>query len=165
MPIRRSSRRTFRLVLNAMARPGRIETVGAAEPPAALPAAGAVLLTLADRHADPPADADSGAVVARLHAGAPMSNTVLLPRTVGRPDGQYRAERQPIPTVGDAGRASSGSRKARHLSVRTGDRNSGTSASRCGVPRFQRGALPLGIDMIVTDGAQSGEARPPGTEG
>ncbi|MEC7438954.1 MAG: phosphonate C-P lyase system protein PhnH, partial [Pseudomonadota bacterium] len=35
------SARTFRLVLNAMARPGRIETVGTAEPPAPLcPAAG-----------------------------------------------------------------------------------------------------------------------------
>ena len=73
------SARTFRLVLNAMAQPGRIETVDTAQPPAPLcAAAGAVLLTLAD-HETPihlAGDADSRAVRDWLafHTGAPLAD-------------------------------------------------------------------------------------------
>ncbi|MDE3239589.1 MAG: phosphonate C-P lyase system protein PhnH, partial [Paracoccaceae bacterium] len=43
------SARAFRAILNALARPGRIEAVTGAQPPAPLSvAAGVVLLTLAD---------------------------------------------------------------------------------------------------------------------
>ncbi|MEM6742749.1 MAG: phosphonate C-P lyase system protein PhnH [Pseudomonadota bacterium] len=68
----------FRGVMEAMARPGTIQTVGGAAPPAPLsPAAGAVLLTLCD--ADAPVHlagaADCEAVRGWLafHAGAPLA--------------------------------------------------------------------------------------------
>ncbi|TVQ53645.1 MAG: phosphonate C-P lyase system protein PhnH [Rhodobacteraceae bacterium] len=68
---------TFRAVLQAMARPGRIERVrGAAPPPPCSPAAGAVLLTLVD--ADTPLhlagrhDGEALRAWARFHTGAPL---------------------------------------------------------------------------------------------
>ncbi|WP_198368951.1 phosphonate C-P lyase system protein PhnH [Roseomonas rosulenta] len=66
----------FRAVLEAMSRPGRVVTAGAAlRPPAPLmPAAAAVLLTLAD--ADTPLWSDAGADAEawlRFHCGAPFA--------------------------------------------------------------------------------------------
>jgi alpha-D-ribose 1-methylphosphonate 5-triphosphate synthase subunit PhnH len=69
------AQRCFRAVLEAMSRPGRVLRAGAGlAPPAPLcPAAGAVLLTLAD--ADTPLWLDAGAAVeswARFHCGCPV---------------------------------------------------------------------------------------------
>jgi alpha-D-ribose 1-methylphosphonate 5-triphosphate synthase subunit PhnH len=69
------AQRCFRAVLDAMARPGRVQRLpDLPEPPAPLgAAAAAVLLTLAD--ADTPVWLDAGAAVAawlRFHAGAPV---------------------------------------------------------------------------------------------
>ncbi|MFC7474794.1 phosphonate C-P lyase system protein PhnH [Dankookia sp. GCM10030260] len=69
------SQRCFRAVLEAMARPGRVQRLpGLPEPPAPLgAAAAAVLLTLAD--ADTPVWLDAGAAAEawlRFHAGAPV---------------------------------------------------------------------------------------------
>lgn len=65
----------FRAVLEAMARPGRVQRIAASlDPPAPLqPAAAAVLLTLAD--ADTPVWLDAGAEAEawlRFHAGSPV---------------------------------------------------------------------------------------------
>ena len=67
---------TFRAVLEAMSRPGRIQHAGSAlRPPAPLnPAAAAVLLTLAD--ADTPFAHDAGAAAEawlRFHCGMPLA--------------------------------------------------------------------------------------------
>jgi alpha-D-ribose 1-methylphosphonate 5-triphosphate synthase subunit PhnH len=69
------AQRCFRAVLDAMARPGRVQRLpGLPEPPAPLGgAAAAVLLTLAD--ADTPVWLDAGATAEawlRFHAGAPI---------------------------------------------------------------------------------------------
>ena len=81
----------FRAIMSAMARPGRIETITGATPPAPLsPAAGAVLLTLCD--ADTPVhlagDADCAAVRdwIRFHLGAPLTSPEEAMFAVGRWD-------------------------------------------------------------------------------
>ncbi len=71
------SARTFRALLEAMARPGRIGTVGGAEPPAPLSvAAGVVLLVLTDPTTPLhlAGDADCAAVRSWIafHTGAPL---------------------------------------------------------------------------------------------
>jgi alpha-D-ribose 1-methylphosphonate 5-triphosphate synthase subunit PhnH len=71
----RDAQRTFRAVLDAMSRPGRVRRAGEGlAPPAPLfPAAGAVLLTLAD--ADTPLWLDAGPDAeawVRFHRGAPI---------------------------------------------------------------------------------------------
>lgn len=69
--------RAFRAVLNAMARPGAVETVAGARPPAPLSvAAGVVLLTLADTttpvHLAPSHDLPMVRDWITFHAGAPF---------------------------------------------------------------------------------------------
>jgi alpha-D-ribose 1-methylphosphonate 5-triphosphate synthase subunit PhnH len=71
------SARSFRAVLEAMARPGRIETLSGATPPAPLSvAAGCVLLTLADSttplHLAGAVDCDAVRDWVRFHIGAPL---------------------------------------------------------------------------------------------
>ncbi|WP_172291895.1 phosphonate C-P lyase system protein PhnH [Pseudoruegeria sp. HB172150] len=68
----------FRAIMSAMARPGRIETIAGAMPPAPLSAAaGAVLLTLCD--ADTPiylagqCDTEEARAWIRFHLGAPLA--------------------------------------------------------------------------------------------
>lgn len=75
----------FRSVLQAMARPGRIESVrGAAPPPPCSPAAGAALLTLVDSttplHLAGGHDCDGLREWVRFHTGAPL---------VGRADAAF----------------------------------------------------------------------------
>jgi alpha-D-ribose 1-methylphosphonate 5-triphosphate synthase subunit PhnH len=75
----------FRAILQAMARPGRIETVrGAVPPPPCSPAAGAVLLTLVDSttplHLAGAHDCDTLRDWVRFHTGAPL---------VGRDDAAF----------------------------------------------------------------------------
>ncbi len=71
------SARAFRAVMEAMARPGRIETVGGASPPAPLSvAAGVTLLTLADPttplHLAGAADSQPVRDWIAFHVGAPL---------------------------------------------------------------------------------------------
>ena len=81
--------RAFRAALEAMARPGRIETVSGAMPPAPLsPAAGALILTLADPETpvhlagahDVPALRDW----ITFHTGAPLTDPEEAAFAVGR---------------------------------------------------------------------------------
>ncbi len=69
--------RAFRACLEAMARPGRLQAVAGAAPPAPLsPAAGAVLLTLVDAetplHLAPSHDTDAVRAWIAFHTGAPL---------------------------------------------------------------------------------------------
>ena len=70
--------RAFRVVMNVMARPGRVETLDFASPPKPLsPAAGALLLTLCDSdtpvHLAPDRDTDDIRAWIAFHAGAPQA--------------------------------------------------------------------------------------------
>ena len=74
----RDGARAFRAALQAMARPGRIETVtGAVPPPPASPAAGALLLTLCDSatplHLAPSHDTEAVRGWITFHTGAPFT--------------------------------------------------------------------------------------------
>ncbi|MGB8621583.1 MAG: phosphonate C-P lyase system protein PhnH [Paracoccaceae bacterium] len=76
MPVQ--SARAFRAALNAMARPGRIEAISGAAPPAPLsPAAGTLLLTLTDHetpvHLAPSHDTPALRNWLTFHTGAPLS--------------------------------------------------------------------------------------------
>ena len=151
-----------------MARPGRIETVGTAEPPAPLcPAAGAVLLTLADH--DTPihlaGDADSRAVRDWLafHTGAPTVEASRAAFAVGRwadlmPLEQYRA-----------GTAAYPDQSVTLVVLHQGLGKQGISLCGPGIETTEHLALPdaafldfnaarfpLGIDMILTDGGAAG---------
>ncbi len=86
------AQRCFRAVLDAMARPGRIETIGGVAPPEPLGiAAGAVLLTLTDH--ETPLWLDPAAAAARqwlaFHSGAPTAAdpaTATFALALGLPD-------------------------------------------------------------------------------
>lgn len=86
--IAREAAVAFRRIMNAMARPGRIETIDAVNPPAPLsPAAGAVILTLCDRetgiHLGP--SHENGAVRdwVTFHTGAPFVDAEIADFVVG----------------------------------------------------------------------------------
>jgi alpha-D-ribose 1-methylphosphonate 5-triphosphate synthase subunit PhnH len=81
--------RAFRAALNALARPGRVEIVEAATPPAPLSiAAGTLLLTLADGttpiHLAPSHDRASVRDWLLFHCGAPLVDPVDAMFAVGR---------------------------------------------------------------------------------
>jgi alpha-D-ribose 1-methylphosphonate 5-triphosphate synthase subunit PhnH len=88
----RDGARAFRAAMQAMARPGRIETVAGATPPAPLsPAAGALLLVLADRETPVflAGDVDCPAVRdwIAFHTGAPVvTDRAVAAFAVGRWD-------------------------------------------------------------------------------
>ncbi|KEP71164.1 carbon-phosphorus lyase [Thioclava dalianensis] len=76
--VAQQSARAFRAVLNAMARPGQLQQLEGAAPPAPLsPAAGAVLLTLVDQstrlHLAPSHDTPEIRNWIAFHCGAPLS--------------------------------------------------------------------------------------------
>ncbi len=84
--------RIFRHTLNAMARPGRVETISGILPPAPLsPAAGAVLLTLADRetvvHLAPSHNTAAVRDWLVFHTGAPFGTAAEADFAVGGWDG------------------------------------------------------------------------------
>ena len=175
------SARTFRLVLNAMAQPGRIETVDTAQPPAPLcAAAGAVLLTLAD-HETPihlAGDADSRAVRDWLafHTGAPIADPSQADFAIGTwadlmPLDQYRT-----------GTAAYPDRSVTLIVLHQGLTAKGISLCGPGIETtahltlpdarfldFNAARFPLGIDMVLTDGARLAavprSTRRAGTEG
>src|SRR5581483_9942590 len=72
----RDAQRVFRLVLDAMARPGRVVEIGLAQAPEGLsPAAAALLLTLADSDTPVWLDAASAGAASwlRFHCGCPLT--------------------------------------------------------------------------------------------
>ncbi|QYK43592.1 MAG: phosphonate C-P lyase system protein PhnH [Paracoccaceae bacterium] len=95
--------RAFRAAMEAMARPGRIERVAGALPPAPLSvAAGVLLLTLADPttpvHLAPSHDTDEMRGWIAFHTGAPMAAPGQAVFAVGRLAALGAPERFPLGT-------------------------------------------------------------------
>ena len=160
------SARTFRLVLNAMARPGRIETVDTAQPPAPLcPAAGAVLLTLAD-HETPihlAGDSDTGAVRGWIafHTGAPIAAASQADFAVGTwadlmPLEQYRTGTAAFPDQSATLIVLHQGLMAKGISLCGPgiETTSQLTLPDAGFLDFNAARFPLGIDMILTEGAR-----------
>ncbi|KIN60071.1 Phosphonate metabolism protein PhnH [Sulfitobacter noctilucae] len=98
------SAHAFRSVMEAMARPGTLQDISGAAPPAPLsPAAGAVLLTLCDTETPVylAGDADTDAVRAWLafHTGAPMTGPSHCTFALGTWDALTPLETYPIGTA------------------------------------------------------------------
>lgn len=83
--------RTFRSALNAMARPGRIETLASVAPPGSLsPAAATLILTLCDGttpvHLSPSVDGEAVRNWLAFQTGAPIASPEACAFAVGRWD-------------------------------------------------------------------------------
>ncbi|MEM8843183.1 MAG: phosphonate C-P lyase system protein PhnH [Pseudomonadota bacterium] len=157
----------FRAVLNAMARPGVVETIGGAQPPAPLsPAAGSVLLTLCDPEApvhlagasDTPAVRDWLA----FHTGAPVSTPETAMFALGRWEDLLPLDRLAIGTPEYPDRSAT-------LIVEVPGFDTGQPARLTGpgiadavdftlpaIEMFQRNSVlfPLGLDFIFAAGNQ-----------
>ena len=175
------SARTFRLVLNAMAQPGRIETVDTAQPPAPLcAAAGAVLLTLADHETPIHLAGETDNKAARdwlaFHTGAPIVEASKASFAVGRwtdlmPLEQYRTGTAAYPDqsvtliVLHRDLAATGT-TLRGPGIET---TAHLTLPDAGFLDFNAARFPLGIDMVLTDGARLAavprSTRRAGTEG
>ncbi len=101
--------RAFRAALNALARPGRIERLSGARPPAPLSvAAGTLLLTLADTttpvHLAPSHDTEAVRGWITFHCAAPLVGPGVAVIAVGdwaalQPVGRFAVGHPIIPTV------------------------------------------------------------------
>ena len=161
-----NSARTFRHVLNAMALPGRIETVDAAMPPAPLcQAAGAVLLTLAD-HETPihlAGDANNQTIKDWLafHTGAPIVEPEQAAFAVGRwadlmPLEQYRTGTAAYPDQSVTLIVLHRDLTAEGVTLHGPgiEKTSQLSLPDAALLDFNAAHFPLGIDMILTEGSQ-----------
>lgn len=161
-----NSARTFRHVLNAMARPGYIESVDAAAPPAPLcQAAGAVLLTLAD-HETPihlAGEIDSKAVRDWLafHTGAPIVNPAQAAFAVGRwadlmPLEQYRTGTADYPDQSVTLVVLHQGLTAHGITLRGPgiEKTSQLNLPDAALLDFNAARFPLGIDMVLTEGSR-----------
>ena len=160
------SARTFRLVLSAMARPGRIETVDVATPPPPLgQAAGAVLLTLSDHETPIHLAGETDNKAARdwlaFHTGAPIVEASKASFAVGRwtdlmPLEQYRIGTAAYPDqsvtliVLHRDLAATGT-ALRGPGIKT---TAQLTLPDAGFLDFNAARYPLGIDMVLTDGAR-----------
>ncbi|MEO0918525.1 MAG: phosphonate C-P lyase system protein PhnH, partial [Pseudomonadota bacterium] len=156
----------FRSVMDAMARPGALQDISGAEPPAPLSkAAGCVLLTLCDT--DTPVylagDADCPAVRSWLafHTGAPVSGPSHCMFAVGTWAALAPLSSYPIGTSEYPDRSSSLIVECSEL-AQSGAALKGpgikdsASLSLPDIPAFQRNHafFPLGLDFIFTCGNQ-----------
>lgn len=157
---------TFRLVLSAMARPGRIETVDAATPPPPLgQAAGAVLLTLADHETPIHLAGETDSKAARdwlaFHTGAPIVEASKASFAVGRWTDLMPLEQYRIGTAAYPDQSVTLIVLHRDLAATgTALRGPGIETTAqltlpdAGFLDFNAARYPLGIDMVLTDGAQ-----------
>ena len=158
------SAHAFRSVMEAMARPGMIQSITGAEPPAPLSgAAGAVLLTLCD--AETPVylagEADCEAVRAWLafHTGAPVTGPSHCMFALGTWQALTPLSAYPIGTseypdrsatlIVDAAELTASGTSLRGPGIQTQ-----TALSLPEVEAFQsnRALFPLGLDFILTSG-------------
>lgn len=160
------SAQTFRAVLNAMAHPGRIETVSAAQPPLPMdPAAGAVLLTLADHETKvflaPSIDSDAIRSWLTFHTGAPLLASGAADFAIGHWDELLPIDQYQI------GTAAYPDRSVTLVVTQPALTDKGTvicgpgiqSTASLNIPDtalldFNANRSPLGIDMIMTAGDQ-----------
>jgi alpha-D-ribose 1-methylphosphonate 5-triphosphate synthase subunit PhnH len=160
------SARCFRAVLEAMARPGRIEVLEGALPPAPLSiAAGCVLLTLADSttpvHLGTSVDTDAVRDWMRFHIGAPIVAAVdasfavgtwadLLPIdrfSVGLPDYPDRS----ATLILEMNALSADGARLTGPGIETEAR---LSLPRTTAFRDNRALFPMGLDFVLTSGDQ-----------
>jgi alpha-D-ribose 1-methylphosphonate 5-triphosphate synthase subunit PhnH len=158
--------RAFRSVMQAMARPGRIETVaGAAPPPPLSVAAGVLLLTLAD--ADTPVflagEADRAELRdwLRFHTGAPLCGPASCVFAVGRWEALRPLETYRIGTPDYPDRSATLIVEMEALEARgaglTGPGISGDAALSLPEPeafRANAARFPLGLDFCFTCGSR-----------
>lgn len=156
----------FRSVMNAMARPGRIETLAGACPPAPLSiAAGAVLLTLCDGETPVylAGDADTPEVRAWIafHTGAPLTGPETCVFAVGSWQALLPLARFPMGTADYPDRSATLIIEVAHLEAEgtalTGPGIRDTAA--LSLPdtepfRANRALFPRGLDFILTCGAR-----------
>jgi alpha-D-ribose 1-methylphosphonate 5-triphosphate synthase subunit PhnH len=160
------SAQTFRAVLNAMAHPGRIETVSAAQPPLPMdPAAGAMLLTLADHETKiflaPSVDSDAIRSWLTFHTGAPLVASGAADFAIGHWDELLPIDQYQI------GTAAYPDRSVTLVVTQPALTDKGTvicgpgiqSTASLNIPDtalldFNANRSPLGIDMIMTAGDQ-----------
>lgn len=154
----------FRTLMQAMARPGTIQQIGGATPPAPLTrAAGAVLLTLCD--ADTPvylggkADCDAVRTWLTFHTGAPVSEPPHCMFAVGTWEALAPLSAYPIGTPDYPDRSATLIVECAEL-VTTGATlkgpgiQSSTALSLPDIRAFQNNSalFPLGLDFIFTCG-------------
>ena len=158
------SAHAFRSVMEAMARPGTLQDIKGARPPAPLsPAAGAVLLTLCDT--DTPVylagDVDCKAVRAWLafHTGAPLTSPAACMFAVGTWGALAPLSTYPVGTAAYPDRSATLVVECPELdpsgTTLTGPGiKSSTMLSLPEVEAFQsnRALFPLGLDFIFTNG-------------
>lgn len=157
--------RAFRACLNAMARPGRIETVAGAAPPAPLSvAAGVALLTLCDPETPVHLAGahDCGAVRdwITFHTGAPFSGPAGAVFAVGSWAAVQPLDAYPIGTATYPDRSATLIVEMPGLTAEGGARLSGPGirdSARLALPEtaaFRRNAalFPLGLDFVFTAG-------------
>ncbi|SHG47848.1 phosphonate C-P lyase system protein PhnH [Cognatishimia maritima] len=160
------SAHAFRSVMEAMARPGTLQDIAGAEPPAPLSkAAGSVLLTLCDT--DTPVylagDADCDAVRAWLafHTGAPLTGPSHCMFAVGTWEALNPLSVYPVGTSEYPDRSATLIVECEAL-TQSGATLSGpgiktnAALSLPSVQAFQqnRALFPLGLDFILTSGSQ-----------
>jgi len=159
------SAQAFRSVMEAMARPGTIQTITGAQPPAPLsPAAGSVLLTLCDT--DTPvylsgaADCDAVRKWLAFHTGAPITGPSHAMFAVGTWDALAPLSAYQIGTSAYPDRSAT-------LIVESDTLDEGATLSGPGIKdtaslslpeqaafQVNRALFPLGLDFIFTSGDQ-----------
>lgn len=156
----------FRSVMEAMARPGRIQTIAGAAPPGPLSiAAGCVLLTLCD--ADTPVylagntDTEEVRAWIAFHTGAPLSGPSHAMFTVGAWDALMPLDAYPIGTPEYPDRSATlivecDALAETGVALRGPGIKSQAALSLPETAAFQRNhtLFPLGLDFIFTSGAQ-----------
>lgn len=154
------SARAFRLILDAMARPGRVHRVAGAAPPAPLsPAAGAVLLVLADAdtplHLAPALDRPDLRDWIAFHCAAPSAPAERAAFALGTWEALQPLDRFAIGTPDYPDRSATlivevpALAPATHRLIGPGIRD--VAEMRLpGMPRAA--AFPLGLDLILTCG-------------
>lgn len=162
----RDAAHAFRGALQALSRPGRIETLAGATPPAPCsPAAGALLLTLCDGttpvHLAPSHDTDALRSWITFHTGAPFAEAEQAAFALGTWDALQPLDRFAIGTPEYPDRAATLFIEMPELSA-TGARLTGPgieTEAHLSLPQtaaFQanRAHFPLGFDCFFTCGDQ-----------
>jgi alpha-D-ribose 1-methylphosphonate 5-triphosphate synthase subunit PhnH len=158
------SSRAFRAILEAMARPGTLQRVAGAQPPAPLsPAAGAVLLTLCDTttplHLAGPVDCADVRDWIAFHIGAPLVAAGAAAFALGRWDDLHPVARFSIGQPDYPDRAATliveQDRLTNHGPALTGsgiETVTWLNLPETAAFRANRALFPLGFDTIFTSG-------------
>ncbi len=156
----------FRSIMQAMARPGRIQDISGSEPPAPLsPAAGAVLLTLCDT--DTPvylageADCDAVRTWLAFHTGAPVTGPSHCMFALGTWEALAPLTAYPVGTAHNPDRSATLIVERPKLAARGATLTGPGIRDRAALSlpelrAFQanQALFPLGLDFIFTSGSR-----------